>query len=100
MKLPVLNYGGKQMHFNYVWLRDHCCSSYNSMTNQRNVDTGTIDLAIRPDNASVQDGNLLLTCKSVINRDGHRCSICLSVWSIYLAAGIPSNEEINNTLVD
>lgn len=59
----VLNYGGAPMHFNYVWLRDHCrsASSYNSMTNQRNVDTGGIDLTIRPDKTSLQDGHLVLT---------------------------------------
>ncbi|KAE8287929.1 Trimethyllysine dioxygenase, mitochondrial [Larimichthys crocea] len=59
----VLNYGGKPMHFNYVWLRDHCRSaaSYNSQTHQRNVDTGGIDLTIRPDNTSVQDDHLILT---------------------------------------
>ncbi|KAA8587188.1 hypothetical protein FQN60_001024 [Etheostoma spectabile] len=46
----VLNYGGTAMHLNYVWLRDHCRSaaSYNSSTNQRNLDTGSIDLDIRP----------------------------------------------------
>lgn len=65
VKSPVLNYGGTPMHFNYVWLRDHCrsASSYNSQTNQRNLDTGSIDLAIRPDKTSVEDGHLVLTCK-------------------------------------
>ncbi|XP_034539921.1 trimethyllysine dioxygenase, mitochondrial [Notolabrus celidotus] len=59
----VLNYGGTGMNFNYVWLRDHCRSesSYNSSTNQRNLDTATIDLNIRPDKTSVEDGNLVLT---------------------------------------
>lgn len=54
------------MRFNYVWLRDHCRSaaSYNPQTNQRNVDTGSIDLSIRPDSTSVRDGHLVLTCKS------------------------------------
>nr|XP_046267316.1 trimethyllysine dioxygenase, mitochondrial isoform X2 [Scatophagus argus] len=58
----VLSYGGTSMHFNYVWLRDHCrsASSYNSETNQRNVDTGSIDLTIRPDDASVHDDHLVL----------------------------------------
>ncbi|KAM9348925.1 trimethyllysine dioxygenase, mitochondrial [Symphorus nematophorus] len=58
-----LSYGGTPMRFNYVWLRDHCrsASSYNSKTNQRNLDTGSIDLTIRPDNTSVQDGHLVLT---------------------------------------
>lgn len=59
----VLNYGGTPMHFNYVWLRDHCrsASSYNAKTNQRNLDTGGIDLTIRPDNTRVEDGHLVLT---------------------------------------
>ncbi|XP_041808390.1 trimethyllysine dioxygenase, mitochondrial [Chelmon rostratus] len=59
----VLDYGGTQMRFNYVWLRDHCrsASSYDSSTNQRNLDTATIDLTIRPDSASVQDDHLVLT---------------------------------------
>ncbi|XP_074467532.1 trimethyllysine dioxygenase, mitochondrial-like [Sebastes fasciatus] len=59
----VLNYGGTRMHLNYVWLRDHCrsASEYNSKTNQRNLDTGSIDLNIRPANTTVQDGHLVLT---------------------------------------
>lgn len=59
----VLNYGVTPMYFNYVWLRDHChsASSYNAATNQRNVDTGSIDLSIRPDKAAVEDGHLVLT---------------------------------------
>lgn len=64
-KPPALSYGGTTLRFNYVWLRDHCLSeaSYNSSTNQRNLDTGTIDLNIRPVDTKVQDGHLLLTCK-------------------------------------
>lgn len=63
----MLNYDGKSMHLNYVWLRDHCRapSSYNSKTNQRNVDTGSIDLKIRPDSSTVEGGHLVLTCKSL-----------------------------------
>ncbi|KAK2828735.1 hypothetical protein Q5P01_019769 [Channa striata] len=59
----VLHYGGTRMHLNYVWLRDHCrsASSYNSHTHQRNVDTGCIDLHIRPDNTAVEEGHLVLT---------------------------------------
>ncbi|KAM6911491.1 trimethyllysine dioxygenase, mitochondrial [Lycodopsis pacificus] len=59
----VLNYGGTPMRLNYLWLRDHCRSpsSYNSRTNQRDLDTGSIDLNIRPDNTTVQDGHLVLT---------------------------------------
>ncbi|XP_029304865.1 trimethyllysine dioxygenase, mitochondrial [Cottoperca gobio] len=58
-----LNYGGAPMRFNYVWLRDHCrsASSYNSSTNQRNLDTASIDLTIRPDITTVEDGHLILT---------------------------------------
>lgn len=54
------------MHFNYVWLRDHChsASCYNSKTNQRNLDTGSIDLKIRPKKTRVDEENLFLTCKS------------------------------------
>lgn len=67
MYSPVLDYGGTRMHLNYVWLRDHCrsASSYNSKTHQRNVDTGSIDLTIRPVNTAVQDDQLVLTCESV-----------------------------------
>lgn len=63
---PELNYEGKPVHLNYVWLRDHCrsASSFNAATNQRAVDTASVDLNIRPDDVTVQDGHLLLTCKS------------------------------------
>ncbi|KAM9333577.1 trimethyllysine dioxygenase, mitochondrial [Pholidichthys leucotaenia] len=52
-----------QMHFNFVWLRDHCFSpsSYNATTHQRNLDTMTIDPSIRPETAAVEDGHLVLT---------------------------------------
>ncbi|XP_040005570.1 trimethyllysine dioxygenase, mitochondrial [Xiphias gladius] len=71
----VLNYGGTPLHFNYVWLRDHCrsASSYNSNTNQRNLDTGSVDLTIRPDNTTVEDGHLVLTWP-----DGHVSRYSLS----------------------
>lgn len=64
----VLDYGGSRMHLNYVWLRDHCrsVSSYNSHTNQRNLDTASIDLNIRPHDTKVEDGHLLLSWP-----DGH-----------------------------
>ncbi|XP_047463875.1 trimethyllysine dioxygenase, mitochondrial [Mugil cephalus] len=70
-----LNYKGTPMHFNYVWLRDHCrsASSYDSSTNQRNLDTGSIDLAIRPDSTTVEDGHLVLTWP-----DGHVTKYSLS----------------------
>lgn len=61
-----MKHGGKQMHFNYVWLRDHCRTSFASTTvKQRVVDTAAIDLAIRPISASVQDGSLTVTCKLI-----------------------------------
>uniref|UniRef100_A0A1A8HE06 Trimethyllysine dioxygenase, mitochondrial n=1 Tax=Nothobranchius korthausae TaxID=1143690 RepID=A0A1A8HE06_9TELE len=58
-----LNYEGKPMMFNYVWLRDHCRSesSYNSSTSQRVGDTGSIELSIRPESSAVEDGHLILT---------------------------------------
>lgn len=60
-----LRYGGLVMHFDYVWLRDHCrsASCYNSKTNQRNLDTASIDLNIRPSKSRVDENNLFLTCK-------------------------------------
>ncbi|KAM9451698.1 trimethyllysine dioxygenase, mitochondrial [Clarias gariepinus] len=63
-----LRYGGLVMHFNYVWLRDHCRSTscYNSKTNQRNLDTGSIDLDIRPTKTRVDEETLFLTWP-----DGH-----------------------------
>ncbi|XP_028321823.1 trimethyllysine dioxygenase, mitochondrial isoform X2 [Gouania willdenowi] len=56
------------MRFNYMWLRDHCRSesSYNHKTNQRNLDTGSIDLTIRPVDTKLEDDHLLLTWP-----DGH-----------------------------
>uniref|UniRef100_A0A8C6UF39 Trimethyllysine dioxygenase, mitochondrial n=1 Tax=Neogobius melanostomus TaxID=47308 RepID=A0A8C6UF39_9GOBI len=58
----ALNYDGSTMHLNYVWLRDHCRSesSFNAITHQRNLDTASIDLSIRPTSTSVEDGQLLL----------------------------------------
>ncbi|XP_072231772.1 trimethyllysine dioxygenase, mitochondrial [Leuresthes tenuis] len=58
-----LNCGGTLLHLNYVWLRDHCrsASSFNSSTNQRNHDTGSIALDIRPDRTTVENGDLVLT---------------------------------------
>ncbi|XP_076024828.1 trimethyllysine dioxygenase, mitochondrial [Genypterus blacodes] len=58
-----LNYQGKPVILNYVWLRDHCrsASSFNAQTNQRNLDTASVDLNLRPDNVTVQDGHLLIT---------------------------------------
>uniref|UniRef100_A0A672R0D0 trimethyllysine dioxygenase n=2 Tax=Sinocyclocheilus grahami TaxID=75366 RepID=A0A672R0D0_SINGR len=63
-----LSCGGLVMHFDYVWLRDHCrsASCYNSKTNQRNLDTASIDLNIRPSKSRVDENNLFLTWP-----DGH-----------------------------
>lgn len=57
-----LLYNGNNMRFNYIWLRDHCRSeaSFNSKTHQRNLDTASIDLSIRPVSSKVEDNNLLL----------------------------------------
>ncbi|XP_061155613.1 trimethyllysine dioxygenase, mitochondrial isoform X1 [Syngnathus typhle] len=58
-----LEYRGTRMHLDYVWLRDHCRSaeSFNIQTHQRNLDTGSIDLNIRPDHVQVEDDDLILT---------------------------------------
>lgn len=60
-----LSYGDLVMHFDYVWLRDHCRSSscYNSKTNQRNLDTASIELDIKPSKSRSDENNLYLTCK-------------------------------------
>ncbi|XP_029956956.1 trimethyllysine dioxygenase, mitochondrial [Salarias fasciatus] len=70
-----LNYRGAPMLFNYVWLRDHCrsASSFNTATNQRNVDTGSIDLSIRPVRTNLQGDNLILTWP-----DGHTTEYSLA----------------------
>ncbi|XP_035033635.1 trimethyllysine dioxygenase, mitochondrial [Hippoglossus stenolepis] len=71
----VVSYEGTRMRLNFVWLRDHCrsASSYNSKTNQRNLDTGSIELNIRPDTTAVEGGDLVLTW-----RDGHVSKYSLS----------------------
>ncbi|XP_006632710.3 trimethyllysine dioxygenase, mitochondrial [Lepisosteus oculatus] len=63
-----LQYGGLVMHFDYVWLRDHCrsASCYNAKTNQRNLDTAIVELAIRPSKTRVDEESLFLTWP-----DGH-----------------------------
>ncbi|XP_029114044.1 trimethyllysine dioxygenase, mitochondrial [Scleropages formosus] len=63
-----LTYGGLVMHFDYVWLRDHCrsASCYNAKTNQRNLDTADVALTIRPIKTRVDDETLFLTWP-----DGH-----------------------------
>ncbi|XP_043995622.1 trimethyllysine dioxygenase, mitochondrial [Gambusia affinis] len=57
-----VSYEGTPMRFNYVWLRDHCrsASSYNSATHQRNLDTGSIELTLRPESSALEDGQLVL----------------------------------------
>ncbi|KAJ8276778.1 hypothetical protein COCON_G00085300 [Conger conger] len=63
-----LNYGGLVMHFDYVWLRDHCrsASCYNAKTNQRSLDTANVELNIRPAKTRVEGETLFLTWP-----DGH-----------------------------
>ncbi|XP_072517812.1 trimethyllysine dioxygenase, mitochondrial [Salminus brasiliensis] len=63
-----LSYGGVVRHFDYVWLRDHCrsASCFNSKTNQRNLDTASIELRIKPVKTRVDEENLFLTWP-----DGH-----------------------------
>ncbi|XP_010123396.1 PREDICTED: trimethyllysine dioxygenase, mitochondrial [Chlamydotis macqueenii] len=45
-----LRYGNTLMRFDFVWLRDHCrsASCYNAKTNQRSLDTASVDLGIKP----------------------------------------------------
>lgn len=66
-----MSYGGLVMQFDYLWLRDHCrsASCYNTKTNQRSLDTATIDLSIRPDKARTDGESLYLTCESNSNQD-------------------------------
>ncbi|XP_034033610.1 trimethyllysine dioxygenase, mitochondrial isoform X2 [Thalassophryne amazonica] len=58
-----LDYRGRVMRFNFVWLRDHCRSaaSYNHQTRQRKLDTGSLDLSITPESARVHEDQLVLT---------------------------------------
>ncbi|KAG8144483.1 hypothetical protein E2320_012990 [Naja naja] len=45
-----LKYRDTLMRFDYFWLRDHCRSPscYNTKTNQRSLDTASVDLTIKP----------------------------------------------------
>ncbi|XP_009705078.1 PREDICTED: trimethyllysine dioxygenase, mitochondrial [Cariama cristata] len=45
-----LRYANTLMRFDFVWLRDHCrsASCYNAKTNQRSLDTASVDLGIKP----------------------------------------------------
>ncbi|MED6234902.1 hypothetical protein ATANTOWER_007357 [Ataeniobius toweri] len=70
-----VSHGGTPMRFNYVWLRDHCrsASSYNSSTHQRSLDTGSVELTVRPESSAVEDDQLVLTWP-----DGHVSKYSLS----------------------
>lgn len=63
-----LLYSGTCMRFDYVWLRDHCrsASCYNTKTNQRSLDTASVDLDIKPVRVRVDETTLYLTWP-----DGH-----------------------------
>ncbi|XP_074134709.1 trimethyllysine dioxygenase, mitochondrial [Sminthopsis crassicaudata] len=63
-----LCYAGTVMRFDYVWLRDHCrsASCYNSKTNQRSLDTASVDLGIKPQSIRLDETMLFLTWP-----DGH-----------------------------
>ncbi|XP_063793637.1 trimethyllysine dioxygenase, mitochondrial isoform X1 [Pseudophryne corroboree] len=63
-----LVYSGTCMRFDYVWLRDHCrsASCYNTKTNQRSLDTASVELDIKPATVRVDETTLYLTWP-----DGH-----------------------------
>ncbi|XP_071425350.1 trimethyllysine dioxygenase, mitochondrial isoform X2 [Pithys albifrons albifrons] len=63
-----LRYRNTLMRLDFVWLRDHCrsASCYNTKTNQRSLDTASVDLAIRPQAVRVDETTLFLTWP-----DGH-----------------------------
>ncbi|NXM52708.1 TMLH protein, partial [Illadopsis cleaveri] len=63
-----LRYGSTVMRLDFVWLRDHCrsASCYNTKTNQRSLDTASVDLGIRPQAVRVDETTLFLTWP-----DGH-----------------------------
>ncbi|XP_073497489.1 trimethyllysine dioxygenase, mitochondrial [Phyllobates terribilis] len=63
-----LLYSGTCMRFDYVWLRDHCrsASCYNTKTNQRSLDTASIELDIKPAQVRVDETTLYITWP-----DGH-----------------------------
>lgn len=60
-----LRYANTLMRLDFVWLRDHCCSGscYNAKTNQRSLDTASVDLAIKPKAVRVDETTLFLTCR-------------------------------------
>ncbi|NP_001128540.1 trimethyllysine hydroxylase, epsilon L homeolog [Xenopus laevis] len=61
-------YSGTCMRFNYVWLRDHCrsASCFNAKTNQRSLDTASVELDIQPAQVRADETTLYLTWP-----DGH-----------------------------
>ncbi|XP_029463062.1 trimethyllysine dioxygenase, mitochondrial [Rhinatrema bivittatum] len=63
-----VHYADTCMRFDYVWLRDHCrsASCYNSRTNQRSLDTASVDLHIRPKQVRHDETTLYITWP-----DGH-----------------------------
>ncbi|XP_068812797.1 trimethyllysine dioxygenase, mitochondrial isoform X4 [Struthio camelus] len=63
-----LRYANTLMRFDFVWLRDHCrsASCYNTKTNQRSLDTASVDLGIKPKAVRVDETTLFLTWP-----DGH-----------------------------
>ncbi|XP_010219812.1 PREDICTED: trimethyllysine dioxygenase, mitochondrial-like [Tinamus guttatus] len=65
-----LRYANTLMRLDFVWLRDHCrsASCYNSKTNQRSLDTASVDLAIKPQAVRVDETTLFSFAKGP---DGH-----------------------------
>ncbi|XP_069505063.1 trimethyllysine dioxygenase, mitochondrial-like isoform X2 [Ambystoma mexicanum] len=63
------------MRFDFIWLRDHCRSdsSYNWKTNQRILDTASVNLNIRPTDVRVDDSMVYLTWP-----DGHLTNYSLA----------------------
>ncbi|KAM3912464.1 trimethyllysine dioxygenase, mitochondrial isoform 1-T5 [Leptodactylus fuscus] len=64
-----LLYSGTCMRLDYVWLRDHCrsASCYNTKTNQRSLDTATVELDIKPAQVRKDETSLYITWP-----DGHK----------------------------
>ncbi|XP_069505070.1 trimethyllysine dioxygenase, mitochondrial-like [Ambystoma mexicanum] len=60
--------------FNFVWLRDNCRSSacYDLKTNQRMLDTTTVELDIKPTNVRTDEDSIYFTWP-----DGHRTKYAL-----------------------
>ena len=63
--MAELRYADTLMRFDFVWLRDHCrsASCYNAKTNQRSLDTASVDLSIKPKAVRVDETTLFLTCE-------------------------------------